>query len=637
MKKVTKNTTGITAAQNTIKDYLAKTNLFAEFSSKEIAQFAAHANIRHVSKGEYLFKQGSRVTHFFLLISGNVRILKNLGGKTKYIVEYGADQFLGEKALVGVALNTVSAFVHQDAQVVYFYAKPLMKILKKSSSLSAKFYPHITKSLAERIERLRVGISSLENRTHYDSVRVEHDLLGESKINGGVYYGIQTQRAIENFKASGVPLSNFPHFINSLALVKKACAYTNAELGYLSIEYRDAILQACDEIMSGHFSYDFRVDMVQGGAGTSTNMNVNEVIANRASEILGNPLGSYVVHPNNHVNLSQSTNDVYPTAVRVTIGMTIHSLLTAMKNVQSAFFTKGKEFAHILKIGRTQLQDAVPMTLGQEFTAFGVTVGEDILMLQKMVDLFHEINLGGTAIGTGINSDPKFREKVVKYLKRLTKLPLHSATDLIAATPNTGAFVMFSGTLKRIAIKLSKICNDLRLLSSGPRAGFNEINLPPMQPGSSIMPGKVNPVIPELVNQVAFQIIGNDLVVTLAAEAGQLQLNVMEPIMVFNLFQSVKMLESSLNTLVEKCILDISANEERCKELVDESISLVTALNPYIGYENSTRISKEALATGRKVADLVLEKKLLSREQITKILSPRRMTTPQSFKKIKKS
>ena len=372
------------------------------------------------------------------------------------------------------------------------------------------------------------------------ATRSEHDLLGYGEVPVEALYGIQTLRAMDNFPITGIPIAHFPDLVRNLAMVKQAAARANLKLELLDPAIAKAIDQACQEIIGGQWHDHFLVDMVQGGAGTSTNMNANEVIANRALELLGHGRGAYsFCHPNNHVNLSQSTNDVYPTAVRLTTVALLQGLLKALRLLKTSLHQKGLEFNDVIKMGRTQLQDAVPMTLGQEFEAFAVTTGEDIDRLGETARLFLEINLGGTAIGTGINADPRYPELAVAELKAISGQNVELAGNLIEATPDTGAFVMFSGVIKRAAVKLSKMCNDLRLLSSGPRCGFQEINLPARQPGSSIMPGKVNPVIPEMVNQVAFQVIGNDLTITLAAEAGQLQLNVMEPILAFNLFQSL--------------------------------------------------------------------------------------------------
>ena len=462
--------------------------------------------------------------------------------------------------------------------------------------------------------------------------RDEHDLLGDMKVPEEYYFGIQTMRALENFHISRVRLYFFPEFIKALAEVKEAAALANRDLGLLDPQIAQAIVEACKEVKEGKFDNQFVVDMVQGGAGTSTNMNANEVIANRALELLGHKKGEYkYCHPNNHVNLSQSTNDAYPTAIKIALIRSIEKLVVSLKWLIDAFHKKGDEFAHVIKMGRTQLQDAVPMTLGQEFEAYSANLKEEIERLESNMKLFLEINMGATAIGTGINSDPDYAPLCTKHLREITGIPLEQAVNMIEATSDTGAFIMNSSAQKRLAVKLSKICNDLRLLSSGPRCGLNEINLPPMQPGSSIMPGKVNPVIPEVMNQIAFRVIGNDLTVTIAAEAGQLELNVMEPIIVHCLFESIDMLVNGMNTLREKCIVGITANEEHCRAMVLNSIGLVTALNPYLGYEASTELAKDALKSGKGIYDLVLEKGLMSKEELDNVLQPENMVKPRKF------
>jgi aspartate ammonia-lyase len=462
------------------------------------------------------------------------------------------------------------------------------------------------------------------------NTRVEHDLIGEMQLPSDCYYGIQTLRARENFRITGVRISRAPEMVRALAYVKKAAALANMELGLLPPEIAKAIANACDELIAGKLLDQFVVDVIQGGAGTSTNMNANEVIANRALEILGHEKGRYdVVHPNNHVNCSQSTNDVYPTALRLALHVKLTRLMDELRFLQKSFAAKGVEFADIIKMGRTQLQDAVPMTLGQEFAAYATTLGEDVQRVQEARELIREINLGATAIGTGINTPPEYTRIVTEHLRNLTSIPLVTSPNLIEATWDTGAYVQISGVLKRVAVKISKICSDLRLLSSGPRAGLNEINLPRMQPGSSIMPGKVNPVIPEVVNQVAFQVIGADVTITLAAENGQLELNVFEPVIAYNLFQSINMLRRACRVLAEKCVDGITANRDQCRKLVEQSVGLVTALNPLIGYENSSAIAKEALETNRSVYDLVLEKGLLTKEKLDEVLSPENMMGPR--------
>lgn len=465
------------------------------------------------------------------------------------------------------------------------------------------------------------------------ATRREHDSLGEIDVDADAYYAAQTARAFSNFQISGIPIGHYAVFIRALAFVKKAAALANLELGDLDRKKADAIIAACDDIAGGKLADQFVLDVFQGGAGTSTNMNVNEVVANLALEHLGLPKGSFdVIHPNNDVNLSQSTNDVYPTAIRLALLLSYNSLSNELAGIADTFEAKAAEFADILKLGRTQLQDAVPMTLGQEFTAFAVTLREDILRLEEAARLLKEINLGGTAIGTGITADPCYAALAIKKLAEVSSVDVVPASDFVEACWDTGAFVLFSGTIKRTAVKLSKISNDLRLLSSGPRGGFGEINLPPMQPGSSIMPGKVNPVIPEVVNQVAFQVIGADLVVTLAAEAGQLQLNAFEPVIVFNLLQSITLLTNAVRTLREKCVVGITANEARCRQHLDAGTALATALTSLIGYEKASEMAKEILRSGRTMRELLDESNTLSADLLEQVLDTKALTRPSRFR-----
>jgi aspartate ammonia-lyase len=464
------------------------------------------------------------------------------------------------------------------------------------------------------------------------TTRREHDLLGDRDVPADAYYGVHTLRAIENFPITGTRISIYPDLIAALASIKSAAARSNHELGLLDATRTDAIVAAAEEIRAGKLHEQFVVDVIQGGAGTSTNMNANEVIANRALELLGHPKGDYkFLHPNEHVNMSQSTNDVYPTALKLAAYAGIMQLVDAMAVLRQSFEAKSEEFKDVIKMGRTQLQDAVPMTLGQEFSTYAVMLGEDEQRLKEAVALICEINMGATAIGTGINSHPDYAALVCRHLREITGIPVVTASNLIEATQDCGAFVQLSGVLKRVAVKLSKTCNDLRLLSSGPRVGLNEINLPPMQAGSSIMPGKVNPVIPEVVNQIAFEVIGNDVTVSFAAEAGQLQLNAFEPIIAHSLFKSVNHLRAGCLTLAERCVNGITANREHLRRGVERSIGIVTALNPYIGYANATDIAQQALVTGDSVYDLVLAKKLLTKEQLDQILQPEVLTRPRSF------
>ncbi len=452
--------------------------------------------------------------------------------------------------------------------------------------------------------------------------RTERDAIGEMEIPADADYGIHTARAVENFAITGITLSLFPELIEALAMVKKAAALANRDFGKLTPEKAAAIVSACDLLIAGDGHEHFVVDMLQGGAGTSTNMNANEVIANIALKLLGRPRGDYaMINPNDHVNLSQSTNDVYPTAVRLTVLRACPELIECQRQLKDALMAKAVEFDDVIKVGRTQLMDAVPMRLGSEFRAFAVTIGEDIERLKEFAALLREVNLGGTAIGTGINAPEGYSERVIRNLAEVSGVPLVPAADLIEATSDLGAFVTFSGVLKRIAVKLSKICNDLRLLNSGPRAGLGEIRLPAVQAGSSIMPGKVNPVIPEVVNQIAYQVIGNDLTVTLAAEAGQLQLNAMEPVLVLNILQSMRMLIRGMSVLREKCIIGIEADRERCRELLEGSLVTVTALNPYIGYAAAAQVAKVALISRRSIRDVVLAEGLMSEAQLEEAFS----------------
>lgn len=462
--------------------------------------------------------------------------------------------------------------------------------------------------------------------------RTEHDLLGYREVPADVYYGVHTLRAKENFQISGITVSSFPELIFSLAAVKQAAAEANNALGLLPEKKYQAIVAACEEVRKGALHDQFVVDVIQGGAGTSTNMNANEVICNRALEILGHKKGEYqYLHPNEDVNMAQSTNDVYPTAIRIATCLGVHRLLQAMDHLRAEFAAKAVEFAGLLKIGRTQLQDAVPMTLGQEFSTYALMLEEDMERLRRAELLIREINLGATAIGTGITSHPAYAAKALAALKTITGIDLSTAPNLIEATQDCGDFVQLSGVLKRIAVKLSKICNDLRLLSSGPRAGFGEINLPAMQAGSSIMPGKVNPVIPEVVNQIAFEVFGNDLTVTFAAEGGQLQLNAFEPIIASALFRSFKYLTNGCDTLAELCIKGITANPAKLLANMENSIALVTALNPYIGYEAATAVATEAYANGTSVREVVLARKLMTQVQLDQALRHEVLTQPWAY------
>jgi aspartate ammonia-lyase len=459
------------------------------------------------------------------------------------------------------------------------------------------------------------------------NTRIEHDLLGDLAVPADAYYGVQTVRALENFKISGVQLRLYPNFIKGLVMVKLAAARANFDTGGLSKEVLTAIEGACKEIIDGKLHDQFILDVIQGGAGTSTNMNVNEVIANRAIELMGHKKGEYkYVDPHDHVNRSQSTNDSYPSGIHIGLALGNHEVISAFKELIAAFRAKGKEFGHILKMGRTQLQDAVPMTLGQEFVAFAETLEDEITALQNVEKVLTEISMGGTAIGTGLNAPEGYAQKCAAHLAEITGMRIKLARNLVEATQDTQAFVLYSSVLKSLAIKLAKVGNDLRLLSSGPRCGLHEINLPATQPGSSIMPGKVNPVIPEVTNMVAYRVIGNDLVVTLSGEGGQLQLNAFEPVMAAVLFESQVMFVNAARTLRVHCVEGITANEDVCRHYLETSIGTVTALNPVIGYDKATELAAEALKTGEGIIPLVREKHILTDAQIDEILNPSALT-----------
>ncbi|MEI2807277.1 aspartate ammonia-lyase [Albidovulum sp.] len=466
-----------------------------------------------------------------------------------------------------------------------------------------------------------------------EAARTEHDLIGDREVPAAAYWGIHTLRAVENFPITGQRIGETSDLIEALACIKQAAAEANAGLGLLDARRRDAIVAACREIRAGALHDQFVVDPIQGGAGTSTNMNANEVIANRALELMGHVRGDYGhLHPNEHVNLGQSTNDVYPTALKLAARAGVGRLVAAMAVLRQGFAAKSAEFSDVLKMGRTQLQDAVPMTLGQEFGTYARMLAEDEARLAEAVDLIREINLGATAIGTGINTHPRYAELVRERLSAITGINLITAPDLVEATQDCGAFVQLSGVLKRVAVKLSKTCNDLRLLSSGPRAGLGEINLPARQAGSSIMPGKVNPVIPEVVNQIAFEVIGNDMTITMAAEAGQLQLNAFEPVIFYSLHRSLAHLAAGCRTLEANCVRGITANRDHLRRTVENSIGIVTALNPYIGYRNATEVAVEAHRTGRGVYEIVLERGLMAKDRLDAVLRPEVLTVPVEWK-----
>lgn len=612
-----------------IQEFLREIELFRGLEAEEFDALCRFTSEKVFTEGSLLFRENSPRTNIFIIYSGEVELFKSTAfGTEKRLTYFSRGDFLGEGSWGSTSPHSTSARSLRDTKVLVIEKEFFLE----NSSAALKIFSNIARVMSRRMRNANNRIIDVGAQYESGRTRLENDLLGDRNVPFEVYYGIQTLRGIENFNISGITLNFFPLLINALAMVKMAAAKANYELGLLDKSVCDAIVRACNEIRNGKFHSNFAVDMIQGGAGTSTNMNANEVIANRALEIMGHNRGEYIhCHPNNHVNLSQSTNDAYPTAIKIALINSNKTLINVLKELISSFRSKGVEFAGVIKMGRTQLQDAVPMTLGQSFEAYATTLDEEILRLTENAGLFLEVNMGATAIGTGINSDPEYAGKVIKHLQAVTGLDIVNAANLVEATQDTGSFVMYSSAVKRTAIKLSKICNDLRLLSSGPRAGFNEINLPPMQPGSSIMPGKVNPVIPEVVNQIAFKVIGNDLTVSLAAESGQLELNVMEPVIVQSIFESVEMLKNGMLTLKTRCIDGITANVEHCRELVLNSIGLVTALNPVLGYEVCNKLARMALEQNRGVYELVLETKLLTQEELDTLLLPENMIAPQKM------
>ena len=609
-----------------IIDFLKKIELFRGLSDEEYRMLTCCIKHKTFGPQELLFQENTPRDNIYIIYEGEVELFKrNPFGVELKLTYFGKGYFLGEGPWEDDSPHSTSARALVQTTVLTLDDE----VFNKSAATTLKIFSNITRVMTRR---MRYANSRMINpAAQYESgrTRVEHDLLGERNVPFEYYYGIQTLRALENFNISGITLNFYPNLIDALAMVKEAAAEANHELGLLDSTIKDAIVAACRVIRAGKFHSHFVVDAIQGGAGTSTNMNANEVIANLALEILGREKGQYdYCHPNNHVNLSQSTNDAYPTAVKIALINANQTLVEVLQTLIESFQEKAETFAHVIKMGRTQLQDAVPMTLGQAFEAYAVTLSEEVERLNQNARLFLEVNLGATAIGTGINAAPGYAEKVIARLRRVSGHDVVLASNLMEATQDTGAFVIYSSAVKRLAVKLSKICNDLRLLSSGPRTGINEINLPPMQPGSSIMPGKVNPVIPEVVNQIAFKVIGNDLTVTLACEAGQLELNAFEPIIVQSLFESIEMLKNGMTTLKYRCIDGITANVAHCREMVLNSIGLVTALNPILGYEQTSLLAKEAQRSGRSVYDLVLERRLLTPEQLDRVLAPENMIRP---------
>jgi aspartate ammonia-lyase len=600
----------------------------------ELAAIIERGEVVNYEAGAYLFHESTPRQWLGIVVGGEIEIVRGLHGRQTHLATLGDGALVSEGILLDECAHSAGAVARSSGASVVRISRAILNDVKANKP---DLYYRVVAQVAQRIgDRLRAASEMLARRTEaapqFTSYRTEHDSLGEREIPNHAYYGVQTVRALENFAISGVPLRNFAHFVNGLAYVKKAAARANAELGCLDPKIAEAIVGACDELLAGKLHDQFPVDMFQGGAGTSTNMNANEVIANRGLELLGHAKGEYrYLHPNDHVNCSQSTNDAYPTAIKLAVIFSLKDTLAAMSELRTALTAKEREFAHVLKMGRTENQDAVPMTLGQEFGAYAAMIGSAKAALARSVDELHEINMGATAIGTGICSPPGYADLVTQHLIEATGLPLRKAGNLIEATQDSGAFTQMAATMKRAAVQISKICNDLRWLSSGPRCGLNEINLPPMQPGSSIMPGKVNPVIPELVSQICFQIIGYDVTIAMASEASELELNMAEPIIAYDLLHGLMILKNACVTLSAKCIAGITANEDRCRQFVQNSIGIVTALNPVIGYEKSASIAKEALKTGGSVYDLVLQKGWLTKEKLDDLLSPATMTDPRQI------
>jgi aspartate ammonia-lyase len=613
---------------STTREHLRGSSFLTGLTDTAIHQLAKMVTKVSYAGNQLIFEEGAPREVAVIIHSGAVAIEKSVNGRPVRLVTLGPGDSVGEGLLLDETPHGTTARTLSATEAYVITRERVQEMVKEHATLYAALVGRAARAISQRLAATDATLVGRGRTLSFGGARfrMEKDLLGEREVPEDALYGVQTLRALENFPISGTPLREFPSLIEALAAVKEAAAQTNADLGLLPAELADPIVRAAREVRAGRHHEHFLVDMIQGGAGTSTNMNANEVIANRALELLGDKRGNYDrIGPNNHVNLSQSTNDVYPTAVRIALHGEIESFRVALRDLADSFKDKGSEFGGMLKMGRTQMQDAVPMTLEQEFSAFGHTLLEDVDRLGESLTLVREINMGATAIGTGITAAKGYTEQVRKRLSEVTGLDLVTSPDLIEATSDTGAFVQLSGVLKRSAVKLSKICNDLRLLSSGPRAGFGEINLPPMQPGSSIMPGKVNPVIPEVMNQVCFDVIGGDITVTMAAEAGQLQLNAFEPIIAYRLLRSIDELRNACIVLRTRCVVGITANPLRLRQFVEQSIGIATALVPSLGYAQATQIAKEALESGRGVYDVVLEKKLMSREELDRVLNPKSM------------
>ena len=596
----------------------------------ELAAILKRGSAVAYNAGDYLFHESTPRHWLGLVLEGEIDLLRGQHGKTVLIGVAQPGAILGEGVMLDDTPHGASGVTRQGVKVWQIPRAELDKVRAETPDVFYRVVGQIARRLSDRLRASSERIAKESGAPTLSNFRREHDSLGERDVPNHVYYGVQTVRAIENFPFSGIRVCHYEHFVRALACVKKAAALANAELGVLDQAIADSIAKACDEILAGKLHDQFVVDMIQGGAGTSTNMCANEVIANRALEILGRSKGDYqFCHPNDHVNCSQSTNDAYPTAIKLGVWFTLRDTLRGLRELKLALETKAKDFADVIKMGRTENQDAVPMTLGQEFSAYAVMIGDGIRHLDHAGNELLETNMGATAIGTGLNSPAGYAPLCTKKLAEISGAPVRLAENLVEATQDSGEFSLMSGAMKTAAVQLSKICNDLRWLSSGPRCGLYEIRLPAMQPGSSIMPGKVNPVVPEVVSQICFQIIGNDVTVSMASEASELELNMAEPIIAFNLFFGLSLLRSAAIVLATRCIAGIEPNRERCREYVQNSIGLVTALNPILGYEKSAAIAKEALKTGASVYDLVIAKGWLTKAKLDELLKPENMTHPR--------
>jgi len=597
---------------------------------KELAAVLERGAAVDYQAGDYLFHESTPRHWIGVVVEGEVDLIRGQHGQSTLMGVAQPGAILSEGVMLDDTPHATSAVTRQGARVWQIPRAELETVRKDSPEIFYRIVAQIARRLSDRLRAASERIAKQSDAPVLTSVRREHDSLGERDVPNYAYYGIQTIRAKENFPFSGIGISHFEHFVRALACVKKAAALANAELGALDRKIAEAIAKACDEILAGKFHDQFVVDMIQGGAGTSTNMNANEVIANRALELLGHEKGEYqFCHPNDHVNCSQSTNDAYPTAIKVGVWFTLRDTLSGLRELKLALEAKATAFADVIKMGRTENQDAVPMTLGQEFGAYAVMIGDGIRHLEHVGNELLETNMGATAIGTGLNSPPGYAPLCTQKLVEISGAPVRLAANLVEATQDSGEFALMSSAMKTAAVQLSKICNDLRWLSSGPRCGLYEIRLPAMQPGSSIMPGKVNPVVPEVVSQICFQIIGNDVTVSMASEASELELNMAEPIIAFNLLFGLTLLRNAAIVLASRCIAGIEPNRERCREYVQNSIGLVTALNPVLGYEKSAAIAKEALKTGGSVYDLVIAKGWLTKDKVDELLKPENMTHPR--------